>query len=84
MLDKTAISLFYSMILISQSVPGGSAVKNPPADAGDVVSIPGWGRYTGEGDGNPLQYSCLGNSMDRGAWWATTHGVTKSWTQLSN
>ena len=48
--------------------PGGSKVKSPPANAGDVASVPGLGTAPGEGDGNPLQYSCLGNSMDRGAW----------------
>ena len=67
--------------------PGGSAVKNPPANAGDtrdVGLIPGSGRSPREGNGNSLQYSFLGNSMDRGAWWATVHGVTKSQTQLSN
>ena len=47
-------------------------------------STPGSGRSPGEGNGNPLQYSCLENSMDRGAWWATVHGVAKSWTRLSN
>ena len=60
-------------------------VKNPPAKAGDtrdVGSIPGSGRSPGKGPGNPLQYSCLENPMDRGAWWATVHGVTKSPTQL--
>ena len=65
----------------------GSVVKNPPANAGDtqdVGSIPGSGRSPGEGNGNPLQYSCLGNSMDRGAWQATVYGVTKSWTWLSD
>ena len=54
-------------------------VKNPPAstgDAGDVGSIPGSARSPGEGNGNPLQYSCLGNTMDREAWQATVHGVT--------
>ena len=57
--------------------------KNLPASAGDlrdVGSIPGWGRFPGEGNGNPLQYSCLENPMDRGAWQATVHGVTKSRT----
>ena len=58
-------------------------VKNPPANAGNMCSIPGSGRSPGEGNGNPLQYSCLGNPMDRGAWQATVHGVTKSQTQLS-
>ena len=52
-------------------------VKNPPANAGDVGLIPGFGRSPGEGNGNPLQYSCLRNPMDRGAWLATVHGVTK-------
>ena len=55
--------------------PGGSMVKNPPANEGDL--IPELGRSSGERKGNPLQYSCLENSMDRGAWWATVHGVTK-------
>ena len=59
-------------------------VKNLPADAGDtgdVDSTSGLGRSPGRGHGNPLQYSCLENSIDGGAWWATVHGVTKSWTQ---
>ena len=51
-------------------------VKNLPANAGDMGSIPGWGRSPGGGNGNPLQYSCLENLMDRGVWWATVHGVT--------
>ena len=54
-----------------------SGKKNPPANAGDMGSIPGLGRSLGEGNGNPLQYSCMGNPMDRGAWQATIHGVTK-------
>ena len=57
--------------------PGGSVVKNLPAHAGDVGLIPGLGRFPGEGNSNPLQYSCLGNPMDRGAWQATILGVTK-------
>ena len=56
---------------------GGSVVKNPPANAGDVGSIPESGRYPGEGNGNPLQYFCLGKPMDRTARWATVHGVAK-------
>ena len=52
-------------------------VKNLPVNATDVVSILGSGRSSGEGNGNPLQCSCLGNPMDKGAWWATVHGVTK-------
>ena len=59
-------------------------VKNLPASARDLGSIPGSGRSPGEGNGYPPQYSCLENSMDRGAWQATIHGVTKSWTQLSD
>ena len=50
--------------------------KDSACNAGDAGSIPGSGRSPGEGNGNPLQYSCLGNPMDRGAWWATVHGVT--------
>ena len=58
-------------------------VKNLPANAGDEGSIPGSGRSPGEGNGNPLQYSCLENPMDRGAGWAIIHGVAKSQTRLS-
>ena len=58
-------------------------VKNLPANAGDLGSIPGSGRFPGEGNGNPLQYSRLENSMDRGAWWATVHRVAKSQTRLN-
>ena len=54
-------------------------VKNLPANAGDMGLIPGSGRYLGGGDSNPLQYSCLGNPMDRGAWHATVHSVAKEW-----
>jgi len=64
--------------------PGGSDSKESTFSAGDPGSIPGSGRSPGEENGYPLQYSCLENSMDRGAWWATVHGVTKSQTQLSN
>ena len=62
----------------------GSEVKASARDAGDLGSIPGSGRSPGEGNGNPLQYSCLENPMDRGAWWATIHGVAKSQTRLSD
>ena len=58
-------------------------VKNLPADAGDGGSIPGWGRSPGEGNGYPLQYSCLENPIDRGTWQATVRGVTESQTRLS-
>ena len=57
--------------------PGGSVVKNMPSNARDAGSIPGLGRCPGEGNGNPLQYSCLGNPIDRGAWQVTVHGVAK-------
>ena len=61
------------------SFPGGSVVKNPPATAGNTVSISGSGRSPGEGNADRLQYSCLENPIDRGTWWATLdHGVTKS------
>ena len=59
---------------------GGSEVTASASNAGDPGSIPGSGRSPGEGNGNPLQYSCLKNPMDRGAWQATVHGVAKSWT----
>ena len=62
-------------------------VKNPPANAGDVKDsglMPGLGRSYGGGHGYPLQYSCLENPMDRGAWWATVRGVTKSQTRLND
>ena len=62
-------------------------VKNLAAaagDAGDACLIPGLGRCPGEGNGNPLQYSCLANPVEKGAWWATVHRITKSQTQLSD
>ena len=65
----------------SKGFPGGTMVKNLPAnagDTGDMGSIPGSGRSPGGGHGNPLQYSCLENPMDRGAWWATAHGVARA------
>ena len=63
---------------------GSSDGKESACNVGDRSSIPGLGRSPVEGNGNPLQYSCLGNPTDRGAWWATAHGVAKSWTQLSD
>ena len=60
--------------------PVGSVVKNPPANAGVSGLIPDLGRSPEERNGNPLQYSCLGNPMDRRAWRATVHGVARSWT----
>jgi len=64
--------------------PGGSVVKKPPANAGAMGWIPGWGRTPGEGNGNPLQYSCLGNPMERGARQVIVHGIAKRLTQPSN
>ena len=64
--------------------PGGSDGKESACSAGDPSSILGLGRSPGKGNGNPLQYSCLEDPMDRGAWWATVHGVVRSWTRLSN
>ena len=58
-------------------------VKNPPAKAGDMSSVPGLGRFPEGGNSNPLQDSCLGNLLDRGAWWATVHGVSKNLIRLS-
>ena len=65
-------------------VPGGSDGKASACNEGDLDSIPGSGRSPEEGNGTPLQYSCLENPMDRGAWWATVHGVAKSQTRLSD
>ena len=59
-------------------------VKNLPANAGDLGSIPGLGRSPGQGNDNLLQYSCLENPMNRGAWWAAVRGVAKSWTGLKD
>ena len=73
-----------AQVKIQWGFPGGSEVKMPACNERDLDSIPGSGRSPGEGNGNPLQYSCLENPMDRGAWWAIVHGVAKSRTQLSN
>ena len=97
-LDKTAyislvLFLFLKHCLIflkkicwrPERFPGGSEDKVSACNfAEDPGSIPGLGRSPGEGNGNPLQYSCLENPMDGGAWWATAHGVAKSWTRLSD
>ena len=69
---------------VPSGFPGGSVVKNSPANAGDTVFIPGLRRCPRERGGNPIQYSCLENPMDRGAWWAIVHGDAKSWIQLSD
>ena len=65
-------------------IPCGSDGKESACDAGDLGSIPGFGISPGEGNGNQLHYFCLENSMDRGTWWATVHGFTKSQTRLSD
>ena len=67
-----------------KDLPGSSDGKESACNAGDLGSIPGSGRSPGEGNGNPLQYSCPENPMDRGAWRATVHRVAKSQTRLSN
>ena len=72
------------MVCYVMGFPGGSVVKNPPANAEDLSSILGLGRSPGKGNGNPLRYSCLGNPMDREAWWAIFYGVTMSQTRLSD
>ena len=71
------------MLHLPWGFPGDAGVKNPPANAGDVDLIPGLGRCPRVGNGNSLQYSCLKNPMDRGAWQTTVHGVAKSQTWLS-
>ena len=69
--------LFVLLYYLLRGFPGGSVVKNLPDNVGDVGQIPGLVRSPGEGNGNPFQYSCLGNPKDRGAWWATVHGITR-------
>ena len=83
-LYKVLIPLIKGINLYIKYLPGGSNGKETACNAGDPGLIPGLGRSPGEGSGYSLQYSCLKNSMDRGTWWATVHGVTESQTQLSN
>ena len=78
------LKLHNHQALQTMGFPCSSVGKESACSTGDPGSIPGLGRSPREGNGNPLQYSCLENSMDRGAWWAIVHGVTKSRTQLSN
>ena len=66
------------------SFPGGSVVKNPPANSGDTGSISRSGRSPGEENANPVQYSCLENPIDRGTWWTTVHGVKRAKTRRSD
>ena len=68
------------LVLDPKDFPSGSDGKESAYNAGDPVSIPGLGRSPGDGNGNPLQYSCLENPMDRETWWATVYRVAKSWT----
>ena len=75
-INKNKVSAQYTWL------SGKESARNA-GGSGDVGSIPGSGRSHGVGNGNPLQYSCLENVMDRGAWWAIVHGVTNSWTRLS-
>ena len=77
-------SEFFCLTIHIMGFPGGSEVKASACNAGDLSSIPGSGRSPGEGNGNPLQYSCLENPIGGGAWWATVHGVAKSQTRLSD
>ena len=81
---QSDLTLKVSLHLISLhlSFPCGSVGKESTCKAGDPGLIPGWGRSSGEGNGNPLQYSCLENSMERRVWWTVVHGVAKSHTQL--
>ena len=74
--DSFSFKKIYVNILESIGFPGASVVKSSPANVGEMSSISGSGRSPGGGKGNPLQYSCLENLMDRGAWWVIVHGVT--------
>ena len=83
LISKWSLKKLSILSRLPRGFPGGAVVKESTSQAGDVGLIPEWGRSPGEGNGNPLQYSCLENAMDRGAWWAVVHGVTKSRTWLS-
>ena len=78
--DIAGITVLFNVLFCKMGFPGGSDSKEPACSAGDPGSILGSGRSPGEGNGNPLQYSCLEHPMDGGAWRATVHGVTKSRT----
>ena len=81
---QEALAGVFIACLYPLGFPGGSEVKASASNAGDLGSILGSGRFPGEGNGNPLQYSCLENPMGREAWWATVHGVANSPTQLND
>ena len=84
-LVNKAMSLFFNTLSsFVMGFPGGSEAEASACNAGDLGSIPGLGRSPGEGNGSPLQYSCLENPMDGEDWWAMVHGVAKSWTRLSD
>jgi len=82
--ERINTGLFFCKVIRILGFSGGSAVKNPKGNAGEASLIPEWGRSPEEGNGNPLQYSCLRDPMERGAWWAIVHGVANSGTVLSN
>ena len=71
------MSYFYGGLVLRKGFPGGSMVKDSPANAGDAGLVPESGRSPGEGNGNPLLYSCLGNPINRGARWTTVHGAAR-------
>ena len=75
---------FHFLSQVIGANPNGSDIEESACNAGDLGLIPWLGRFSGEGNGYPFQYSCLENSMERGAWRAAVHGVTKSWTLLSD
>ena len=81
---RPALTLTEDLLILCYSFPGGSEGKESACNAEDPGSIPGLGRSPGQGNGNPRQYSCLENSMDRGAWETTVHGCAKSQTRLSD
>ena len=83
LIARGKISDQYTVLRV-HGFPGGPVGEESACNAGDTGSVSGSGRSPGEGNGSPLQYSCLENPMDGGAWQATVHGVTKSWTQLSD
>ena len=78
------LTCIFELVFPMEGFPGGSPIKNMLASTGDVSLVPELRKSPGEGNSNPLQYSCLGNPMDGGAWWAAVHGVAKSRTRLND